>query len=181
MFKLNLKTFFLVFSFYLPSFGGWYSRGNVGEIWGKKSNSLPNRLKITKCWVPHQGQPVSYRVFSLTWPASTQMYWNKRKRLRKKRVQLPQDWFGTPRWPRFHCFGTPKCRCDVMWKHSVRNLTSVSYFWALNGLNELPATSFEFPFILIGKSTMAFLTGQSYHVLKWGPRKKISALFRRRT
>ena len=49
----------------------------------------------------------SYRVFSLTWPASMQIYCNKRKRLHKKRVQLPQDWFGTPTWPPFHCFGTP--------------------------------------------------------------------------
>ena len=48
-----------------------------------------------------------YRVFSLTWPASMLIYWNKRKRLHKKRVQLPQDWFGTPTWPPFHCFGTP--------------------------------------------------------------------------
>ena len=40
-----------------------------------------------------------YRVFSLAWPASTQIYWNKRKRLHKKRVQLPEDWFGTPIWP----------------------------------------------------------------------------------
>ena len=46
-------------------------------------------------------------VFSLTWPASMQIYWNKRKRLHKKRVQLPQDWFGTPTWPPFHCFWTP--------------------------------------------------------------------------
>ena len=36
-----------------------------------------------------------------------QIYWNKRKRLHKKRVQLPQDWLGTPTWPPFHCFGTP--------------------------------------------------------------------------
>ena len=50
---------------------------------------------------------VGYRVFSPTWPSSMQMYWNKRKRLHKKRVQLPQDWFGTPTWPPFHCFGTP--------------------------------------------------------------------------
>ena len=34
--------------------------------------------------------------FSLTWPAYIQIYWNKRKRLHKKRVQLPEDWFGTP-------------------------------------------------------------------------------------
>ena len=48
-----------------------------------------------------------YRVFSLTWPASMQIYWNKRKRLYKKRVQLPEDWFGKPTWRPFHCFGTP--------------------------------------------------------------------------
>ena len=48
-----------------------------------------------------------YRVFSLTWLGSMQIYWNKRKRLHKKRVQLPEDWFGTPTWPSFHCFGTP--------------------------------------------------------------------------
>ena len=47
------------------------------------------------------------RVFSLTWPASMQTYWNKRKHFRKKRVQLPMDRFGTPTWPPFHCFGTP--------------------------------------------------------------------------
>ena len=50
---------------------------------------------------------LSYRVFSLTWPASMLIYWNKRKRLHKKRVQLPEDWFGTPTWPPFHCCGTP--------------------------------------------------------------------------
>ena len=49
---------------------------------------------------------MAYRVFSLMWPASMQIYWNKRKRLHKKRVQLPQDWFGTQTWPPFHCFGT---------------------------------------------------------------------------
>ena len=43
-----------------------------------------------------------------------QMYWNKRKRLQKKRVQLPQDWFGTPTWPPFHWFGTPIC---LSWLH----------------------------------------------------------------
>ena len=47
------------------------------------------------------------RVFSLTWPAFMQIYWNKRGRLHKKRVQLPEDWFGTPTWPPFHCFETP--------------------------------------------------------------------------
>ena len=47
------------------------------------------------------------RAFSLTWPASMLNYWNKRKFLHKKRVQLPQDCLGTPTWPPFYCFGTP--------------------------------------------------------------------------
>ena len=49
--------------------------------------------------------------------------------------------------------------------NSVSNVCEaapISLFWAPNGLNELP----EFPFNLIGKSTMAFLTGQSWGVLK---------------
>ena len=42
----------------------------------------------------------------------------------------------------------------------------ISLFWAPNGLNELPEVRFELPFILIGKSTMALLTGQSWRILK---------------
>ena len=75
-----------------------------------------------------------------------------------------------------------------------RNLTTVSnvceaapisLFWAPDALNELPEVRFEFPFILIGKSTIAFWTGQSWRVLKsWytgGGKTRISALFSRRT
>ena len=47
------------------------------------------------------------RAFSLTWPASMLIYWNKRKYLHEKRVQLPEDFLGTPTWQPFHCFGTP--------------------------------------------------------------------------
>ena len=52
-------------------------------------------------------------------------------KLHKKRVQLPQDWFGTPTWPPFHCFGTPICRRDVMWKHSIptKRHTHLSLLW----------------------------------------------------
>ena len=45
-------------------------------------------------------------VFSLAWPASMQIYCNKRKRLHGKRVQLPEDWFGT--------LGHQHSRRDVM-------------------------------------------------------------------
>ena len=46
-----------------------------------------------------------------------------------------------------------------------------SLFWTPNGLNELPEVRFEFPFNLIGdhdKQNKAFLTGQSWRVLKSG-------------
>ena len=48
-----------------------------------------------------------YGAFSLTWPASMLIYWNKRKFLGKKIVQFPQGCLGTPTWPPYHCFGTP--------------------------------------------------------------------------
>ena len=69
-----------------------------------------------------------YRVFSLTWPASMKIYWNKRKCLHKKRVQLPEDWFGTPTWPPFYCFGTP---IWPPWRH-VKTLYFQFYpYWPL--------------------------------------------------
>ena len=66
-----------------------------------------------------------YWVFSLTWPACMQIYWNKRKRLHKKRVQLPEDWFGTPTWPPFHCFGAP---IWPPWRH-VKTLYWSCVWW----------------------------------------------------
>ena len=60
------------------------------------------------------------RAFSPTWPTSMQMYWNKRKRLHKKRIQLPQDWFGTPTWPPFHCFEHQyMAAVTSVWKRSL--------------------------------------------------------------
>ena len=48
------------------------------------------------------GHTVSYFILSnlgsfhsRVRPVSMLIYWNKSKRLRKKRVQLPRDWFGT--------------------------------------------------------------------------------------
>ena len=57
-----------------------------------------------------------YRAFSLTWRAAMQIYWDKRKRLHKKRVQLPKDFLATPTWPPFHWFRTP------IWPHALYRL-----------------------------------------------------------
>ena len=54
-----------------------------------------------------------------TWPTALQNYWNKRTFLNKKRVQSPQDQFGTPTWPLFYCFWTPTwqtlCRVKTLY------------------------------------------------------------------
>ena len=76
----------------------------------------------------------TYRVFSLTWPASMQIYWNKRKRLHKKSVQLPEDWFGTPTWPPFHCFGTP---IWPLWRHVKTLYSMTKQKWKFPGENDV--------------------------------------------
>ena len=68
-----------------------------------------NKSMRERCWLGQRlGKRGSYRAFSVTRPAAMKIYWNKRKRLHEKRFQLPTDWFRTPAWPPFHCFGTPK-------------------------------------------------------------------------
>ena len=52
-----------------------------------------------------------------------QIYLSNGKSLHKKRVQLPQDWFGTPTWPPFHCFETPMW---PPWRH-VKTLCRVGF------------------------------------------------------
>ena len=70
---------------------------------------------------------------------------------------------------------------------NVCEAAPISLFWAASRLNELLEMYFQFPFILIGKSTMAFLTGQSCCILKcWytgigGVRTRILALFCKQT
>ena len=65
------------------------------------------------------GLDKEYRVFSLTWSASMQIYWNKRKRLHKKRVKLHRICLGHQHGRHIifleHLFGLR----DVMWKRSI--------------------------------------------------------------
>ena len=63
-------------------------------------------------------------------------------------------------------------KCSLRRRRKLTSVSNVckaaprSLFCAPNGLNEVPEVRFEFPFILIGKWTMAFLTGQSWRILK---------------
>ena len=57
-------------------------------------------------------------------------------------------------------------RRNLTWVSNACEAAPRSLFWAPNGLNELPEVCCKFPFILIGQSIMAFLTVQSWRVLK---------------
>lgn len=65
----------------------------------------------------------------------------------------------------------PACVTDIYLASVTGNnaceAMSISLFWAPSGLNELPEVHFKFPFILIGHSTMAFLTGQESWCRDW--------------
>ena len=78
--------------------------------------------------IPQKKHPSPwYTAFSLTWLAFMQIYWNKRKRLHKKRVQLPQDLFGTGR-----CFTVLEHQYDhrdVMRKRSITYTTCREAAW----------------------------------------------------
>ena len=71
---------------------------------------------------------------------------------------------------------------------NIREAAPRSSFWDPNGLNKFLEVCFAFPFSLIGKSTMAFSTGQSWCVQcqilvhRWGPENKdFSALLQQQT
>ena len=59
-----------------------------------------------------QGCHLLYRAYSLSWPASMQIYGNKRNFLHKERVQLLQSLFGTPIWP---LWSHVNMLCGVPW------------------------------------------------------------------
>ena len=63
------------------------------------NNKFKPRIKFNYLTIILVAEGDVNRAFSLTWPASMLIYWNKRKFLHKKRVQLPQDCLGTPTWP----------------------------------------------------------------------------------
>ena len=54
------------------------------------------------------------RAFSLTWPASMQIYWSRKKHLHKKRVQFPHNWLGHQHGCRFIVLGHRYGRHDII-------------------------------------------------------------------
>ena len=61
----------------------------------------------------------SYSVFSLTWPASIQIYWNKRERLHKNEFNSHRTGLGHKHGRRFIVLGHKYGRHEVKWKHTI--------------------------------------------------------------
>ena len=71
----------------------FHSRGQqLCNFIGQKKAFTQDRVQLPQ---EHQ-HGRRYVAYSLRWPASMQIYWNKRKHLHKKRVQLSLDFLGTP-------------------------------------------------------------------------------------
>ena len=62
---------------------------------------------------------ISYRAFSLTWPASMQIYWNKKSVCIRKKFNSHRICLGHQHGRRFIVLGHQYGRRDVMWKHSI--------------------------------------------------------------
>ena len=82
---------------------------------------------------------IENRAFLLRCPATMQIYWNKRKRFHKKRVQFPQDQFGTTTWPRhvkmLDCFrSTQGKRRNLGAKGTGFDICYRSLFFSFTGL-----------------------------------------------
>ena len=75
-----------------------------------------------------------------------------------------KKWVGKAVGTRLHLHYVTDVRSHNL--RSASDVSETSLFWAPNWLNQSWELRFEFPFNLIGDSTMAFLTGQSWRVLK---------------
>ena len=64
--------------------------------------------------IPQTDGKKHYRLFSLTWSASMQIYWNKRKRLHKKEYNSQRIGLGHQHGRRFIVLGHQYGRRDVM-------------------------------------------------------------------
>ena len=70
---------------------------------------------------------ILHRAFSLTWPASMQIYCNKRNSflIHKKSVELPQDLFGIPKHgSRFIVWDTNMAAVSLFWNTNMTFVTS---------------------------------------------------------
>ena len=69
--------------------------------------------------LPKTAPAMGYRAFSLTWPASMQIYWNKKSVCIRKKFNSHRICLGHQHGRRFIVLGHQYGRRDVMSKHSI--------------------------------------------------------------
>ena len=141
VFRVNMSLHFnIIFCFFCFCFCFWvlvlfsvfcfFCGGGGRGVWGDGSNnkfSRPRpgwafpRFAIAPCTllcvcVRRIDTFLVNRAFSLSWQTAMQIFYDKRRRLHKKRVKLPRDWLRTPTWPTLHCFGNQHGGLDIIWK-----------------------------------------------------------------
>ena len=93
---LNFELFlFIVKELTVPYFQVFDERVVKVALTSTIINNCPLMVSEDQRWKGKPGINRFYGAYAVTWPAAMQIYWNKRKCLRKKRVELPQDWFVT--------------------------------------------------------------------------------------
>ena len=76
----------------------------------------------------HVDRSSSNRQYALSCPGAMQSYWNKKKVLLKKRIELPRDGFATPNGRQFivveHQYGS----MTSPWRTDARNVSFLNHF-----------------------------------------------------
>ena len=125
----NKRTEIKQFDWFIERIQMHLAFGWLSERSAEKTSCPKNFLEIALTSYCHtigqSNNAFSILGYSLTWRFHSRgvfthvasIYANRkeRKRLHKKRVQLPEYFFGTPTWPPFNCFGKNQYgRRDVM-------------------------------------------------------------------
>ena len=98
-------------------------------------------------------------MFSLTWPASMQIYWNKRKCCIRKEFNSHRTSLGHQHGCHFIVLGHQCGQRDVMWKHSIQDLSFLNGFKINDKDKLILALIFRFGSKKLDKSLAVSLPG----------------------
>ena len=102
VFVFGFWFWFWFFFFFLEG-GGLWGDGSNNKFSRPQSGWAFPRFAIAPCTllcvcVRRIDTFLVNRAFSFTWQTAMQIFYDKRRRLQKKRVKLPRDWLRTPTW-----------------------------------------------------------------------------------
>ena len=86
-----------------------------------------------------------YRAFSLTWPVSMLINWNKRNHLREKELNSQRIFLVHQHGRRFIVLEHRYGRCDVMWKHPIHLIHCCEQRLHFRTVSEVRSSTFRAP------------------------------------